>query len=117
MKDAKRALLESSRDAVCAYGDMAHNLGSVRGLMGRPSKGRACKHLKHIGAALLLTPTPEPFSDAIGLALIGVGTIAERMNPLTLAGLSEEGGEILREVFKFGEECRNLSSDRQLGWG
>ncbi len=117
MEDAKRALLESSRDAACAYEDMAHNLRSVRGLMGRPGKERVCKHLKHVGAALLLTPTPEPFSDAIGLALIGVGTIAEKMKPLTLAGLSEEGGEILREVFQFSGECRTLSSDRQLGWG
>lgn len=108
MKDAKRALLESSRDAACAYADLERNLGSLKGLVGRPGKGRACKNLKHIGAVLLLAPSPEPVTDMIGLALIGAGALAERANPLTLTELSEEGGGILKGILNFSNECRTL---------
>jgi len=67
--------------------------------LGKPEQRRSYKHLKSIGTALVLTPSPEPLSDIIGLALIGVAEGAERRKPpLTVSEIGEEGRSILKGI-------------------
>lgn len=99
MRSATRSLVESATDAGSAAADIELGLRSLRALVGEPGKRRSLGNLKKVGCALLLTPTPEPFSDIAGLALIGIGALAERwFCPMTVSEMSREAGFIFRSI-------------------
>jgi len=99
MRRASQAVIESCYESLQACSDLICSLRSVQGLMGKPGQRRSYKHLKSMGTAMILAPTPEPFTDLIGLALISVGAAAEkRKTPLTISEMSEEGRSILKGI-------------------
>jgi len=99
MRSSTRNLVESAADAGSAAADIELGLRSLRALVGEPGKRRSLGSLKKVGCALLLTPTPEPFSDLAGLALIGIGALAERwLCPMTVSEMSQEAGFIFRSI-------------------
>lgn len=100
LKQASRAIASSCQDSIVAYGELMHNLKSVHGLMGKPGrKSGSYNHLKSIGTAMILAPSPEPFTDLIGLALIGFAKGAEKHKPpLTLCEIGEESHSILKGI-------------------
>ncbi|MCQ8892967.1 MAG: hypothetical protein NQU41_06255 [Candidatus Methanosuratincola sp.] len=101
MRSATRILSESAADAGAAVGEVAFGLRSLRALVGEPGKRRSLGNLKKVGTALLLTPTPEPFSDIAGLALIGIGALAERWGcPMTVSEMSKEAGAVFRSILQ-----------------
>jgi len=105
MKKSAATLHESCRDSASAYAQVASNMKSVRNLVGKQGTSRNYAGLKSFGTALILAPSPEPFTDVIGLALIGIGTAAERRKPpLTITEMCEES----RTIF------RGLNSSRHL---
>lgn len=105
MKKATATLHQSRQESVKAYTEVVSSVKSVQSLVGKQGQSRSYAGLKTIGTALILAPSPEPFTDAIGLALIGIGTAAERRKPpLTIVEMCEESRTILR----------GLSSSRHL---
>lgn len=99
MRSATKILAESAADAGAAVGEVELGLRSLRALVGQPGKRRSLGNLKKVGTALLLTPTPEPFSDVAGLALIGIGALAERwFCPMTVSEMSREAGLVFRSL-------------------
>ncbi|MBM5805780.1 MAG: hypothetical protein FJZ49_06960 [Candidatus Verstraetearchaeota archaeon] len=99
MRKATQVVMESCGESLQACEDLASSLRSVRGLLGRHEQRRSYKHLKSIGTALVLTPTPEPLSDIVGLALIGIAAGAEqRKPPLTVCEMGEESRSILKGI-------------------
>jgi hypothetical protein len=105
MKKATATLHESCRDSANAYSEVASSVKNMRSLVGKQGQRRSYAGLKSFGTALILAPSPEPFSDVVGLALIGIGTAAERRKPpLTILEMCEES----RTIF------RGLSSSRYL---
>lgn len=108
MKKATTALKESCNESLHAYNELSSSLKSIKPLVGKPGPRRSYANLKRIGTTLLLIPSPEPFTDVLGLALIGAGVAAERRPPpLTIAELCEES----RSVFK------GLNSSKSFGHG
>jgi len=102
------ALKESCIESLHAYNQLASSLKSVKPMVGKPGQMRSHANLKRIGTTLLLIPSPEPFSDVLGLALIGAGVASERRPPpLTIAELCEES----KSVFK------GLNSSKAFGHG
>lgn len=105
MKKATATLHQSCRESTDAYAQVASSVKNVRSLVGKNGQRRSYAGLRSIGTALILAPTPDPFTDVVGLALIGIGTAAERRKPpLTILEMCEES----RTVF------RGLSSSRHL---
>jgi hypothetical protein len=105
MKKATATLHESRQESAKAYSEVASSVKTVQSLVGKQSQRRSYAGLKTIGTALILAPTPDPITDAIGLALIGIGTAAERRKPpLTIMEMCEES----RTIF------RGLNSSRHL---
>lgn len=101
MKKACEALAESCRDGLQAHSDLESNIRSLKTMVGKPGQRGADKGLKKIGVALLLAPTPEPFTDIVGLALIGIGVASERHKPpLTIFELGEEGHSLIKGIEK-----------------
>jgi hypothetical protein len=102
MKKACEALAASGKENLQAHADLESSLRSLKKIVGKPGqKAGGDRGLKKIGVALLLAPTPEPFSDMVGLALIGIGVASEHHNPpLTLCELGGEGRSILKELEK-----------------
>ena len=100
MKQASKAISSSFQDSISAYDEMIRNLRSVQGLMGKPGRKRGSyNHLKRIGTAIILAPSPEPFTDLVGLALIGIAKGAEKHRPpLTICEMGEEGRSILKGI-------------------
>jgi len=48
---------------------------------------------------MILTPTPEPFSDIIGISLLGIAKYLEwRSPPLTLSDIGEEFRTTLKNI-------------------
>ena len=105
MKKTTAILHESCCESTYAYGEVSSSIKNVRTLVGKQGQSRSYAGLKNIGTALILAPSPEPFTDVVGLALIGIGTAAERRKPpLTIMEMCEES----RTIFK------GLSSSSQL---
>ncbi|MDI9643883.1 MAG: hypothetical protein QFX35_01540 [Candidatus Verstraetearchaeota archaeon] len=101
MREANRLLADCARDASCSVSDLARELNSIRTIIGEPSRKQSKGGLKRLGTALLLTPSPEPFSDLLGLALIGAGALADRVgHPLTISELSTEAGPLFRSILR-----------------
>ncbi|MEN3035410.1 MAG: hypothetical protein ABC537_03810 [Candidatus Methanosuratincola sp.] len=101
MRSATRILSESAADSGTAVGEAALGLRSLRDLVGEPGKRRSLGNLKKVGTALLLTPTPEPFSGIAGLALVGIGALAERWGcPMTVSEMSREAGAVFRSILQ-----------------
>ncbi|MDH7556143.1 MAG: hypothetical protein ACQXXL_07155 [Candidatus Methanosuratincola sp.] len=99
MRSATRILADSAADAGSAASEVELGLRSLRALVGEPGKRRSLGNIKKVGTALLLTPTPELFSDIAGLALIGIGALAERWCcPMTVSEMSREAGVIFRSL-------------------
>ncbi len=99
MRSAAKILVESAADAGATVCEVELGLRSLRALVGEPGKRRSLGNLKKVGTALLLTPTPEPFSDIAGLALIGIGALAERwLCPMTVSEMSREAGLVFRSL-------------------
>ena len=99
MKKACEALRASCTESLQAHDDLSASLNSVKKLVGKPTQGSSSKGLKRIGVALLLAPSPEPFTDIVGIALIGVGAAAERHKPpLTISELCIEGSSIVKGI-------------------
>jgi hypothetical protein len=97
MKKTAATLHESCRDSTTAYAQVALSVKNVSNLVGKQGQHRNYAGLKSFGTALMLAPSPEPFSDVIGLALIGIGTAAERRKPpLTITEMCEESRTMLR---------------------
>ena len=97
MKKTAATLHDSCRDSATAYAQVALSVKSVRNLVGKQGQRKNYAGLKSFGTALILAPSPEPFTDVIGLALIGIGTAAERRKPpLTITEMCEESRTILR---------------------
>jgi hypothetical protein len=97
MKGTAATLHESCRDSTTAYAQVASSVKSIRSLVGKQGTSRNYAGLKKFGTALVLAPSPEPFTDVIGLALIGIGTAAERRKPpLTIMEMCEESRMIFR---------------------
>jgi len=108
MKKATMALKECCNESLHAYNELSSSLKSVKPMVGKPGQRKSYANLKHIGTTLLLIPSPEPFTDVLGLALIGAGVAKERYPPpLTIAELCEES----RSVFK------GLNSSKSFGRG
>ena len=109
MKRAIQAVKESWGDrheTLQACGGLSSSLRSIRPLVGKPNQRGNSAGLKTIGTTLLLIPSPEPFTDVLGLALIGAGVAAERRPPpLTISELCEES----RSIFT------GLGSSKPLG--
>jgi len=103
MKKTAATLQESCRDSTMAYSQVATNLKNVRSLIGKHGKRRDYAGLKTFGTALILAPSPEPFTDVVGLALFGIGTAAERRKPpLTILEMCEESRTIFRGLNSSG---------------
>lgn len=99
MKKADQALVESCEDGSRAYTDINCSLRSLKSLVGNSGQGRRHKNLKRLGAAIILAPSPEPFTDIIGLALIGAGELGEHHKPpLTITEVGEETGNIFKDL-------------------
>jgi len=96
---AIKILRGSCTDSLRAQTELSTSLKSVRSLIGKPTMKSSDRGLKKIGTALIMVPTPEPFSDIAGLALIGIGMAAERHKPpLTMTELCVEGSSILKGI-------------------
>jgi len=100
MRRASQVITNSCQDSISACDELIRNLRSIRSLMGKPGRNsRSHNHLKSIGTAIILAPSPEPFTDLIGLALIGLAKGAEKHKPpLTICEMGEEGRSILRGI-------------------
>ncbi|MEM4234843.1 MAG: hypothetical protein QXU75_06820 [Candidatus Methanomethylicaceae archaeon] len=97
MRQATRALVGSCEEVLSAYCELQRTLKSLKSLAGKPGQRRSYKRLKEIGMTMLLTPTPEPFSDIIGISVLGIAKYLEwRSPPLTLSDVGEE----IRTTFK-----------------
>jgi len=108
MKKAIQAMKESCHESFQACDGLSSSLNSIKPLVGKPNRKSNSAGLKTIGTTLLLIPSPEPFTDVLGLALIGAGVAAERRQPpLTITELCEES----RSIFK------GLNSSKPLGRG
>ncbi len=106
MKDACRALVDSCKDSAKAYEELDTGLRSLKGIVGSSGQRRSYKNLKRLGVAIILAPSPEPFTDLVGLALIGAGEAGERFrSPLTLSDMPEES----YSLFKSLEHARPFS--------
>jgi hypothetical protein len=105
MKRATATLHESCIDSANAYSEVTSSIKNVRSLVGKHGQRRSYAGFRTFGTALILAPTPDPITDVVGLALIGIGTAAERRKPpLTILEMCEES----RTIF------RGLSSSRHL---
>jgi len=99
MKDACRALIDSCKDSSKAYEELDTSLRSLRGVVGSSSQRRSYKNLKRLGVAIMLAPSPEPFTDLVGLALIGASEVGERVRPpLTLSDMPEESYSLFKSL-------------------
>jgi len=111
MKDACRALVASCKDGAKAYEELDTGLRSLKGVVGSSGQRRSYKNLKRLGVAMLLAPSPEPFTDLVGLALIGAGEVGDRIrSPLTLSDMLEES----YSLFKSLEHARPFSGKRSI---
>lgn len=99
MRQATRALMGTCEETLTACREFQTTLKSLKSLAGKPGQRRSYRRLKEIGTALLLTPTPEPFSDIIGLSLLGIAKYLEwHSPPLTLSDLGEELRTVLKNL-------------------
>jgi hypothetical protein len=99
MKETNQVLLDSYKDGVHAQKEIDCSLRSLKGLVGKTGQRRSFKNLKRLGTAIILAPSPEPFTDLIGLALIGAGEVGDRLKPpLTISEMSEEGASIFKDL-------------------
>ncbi len=100
MKKANQALVESCEDGSNALNGINYSIRSLKGLVGRAGQRGQNRNLKRLGTAIILAPSPEPFTDIIGLALIGAGEIGEhRKPPLTITEVGEETCTIFKDLF------------------
>lgn len=101
MRKVDRLLAESATDASWATRDLDIEIRELRAFVGEARSRRGTGGLKRLGTALLLAPTPEPFTDILGLTLIGAGALADRMgHPLTISEISAEAGSLLRSILR-----------------
>lgn len=99
MREATRLLVASYEELISGYEDTIKNLKSLRSLAGKPSQRRSYNRLKELGITLILTPTPEPLSDVIGISILGIAKFLEtHSSPLTLCDLAEESRTIFRNL-------------------
>ncbi|MGQ9758960.1 MAG: hypothetical protein ACUVQ5_00075 [Candidatus Methanomethylicaceae archaeon] len=99
MKQATRIMVDSCKDMIIGYGETVKIFKSLRSLAGKPGQRRSYKRLKELGMTLIFTPTPEPFSNILGLSIIGVAKYLEWCSlPLTICDLTEEGRKIFENL-------------------
>ncbi|MGC8936671.1 MAG: hypothetical protein ACP5KV_04825 [Candidatus Methanomethylicaceae archaeon] len=99
MRQATSCLVGSCKDVISAYSELQENLKGLKRLVGKPGQRRSYERLKEIGLALILTPTPEPFSDVIGASILAFAKYLERRSPpLTLSDLRDELQKTLRNL-------------------
>lgn len=99
MRSSTKMFVDSLIEAGNAASCLSLELRSLRALVGKPGQRRSLGGLKKVGTALLLTPTPEPFTDIAGLALIGIGALADRLGPpMTISEMSEEARSLFSSL-------------------
>ncbi|GEM_PF-743517 len=99
MRAACKALVDSCNDGARAYDEFEAGLRSLKGIVGSSSQRRSCRNLKRLGVAIMLAPSPEPFTDLVGLAMIGAGEVEELLSPpLTLSDMPEAVNSIFESL-------------------
>ncbi len=68
VRQSTRALVGSYEETFSMLYELQTTLKSLKSLSGKPGQRRSYKRLKEIGMTMILTPTPEPFSDIIGIS-------------------------------------------------
>ncbi len=99
MDNATHALIGSCMCTLSAYCELKKTFKNLQSLAGKPGQRRSYKRLKEIGLTLILTPTPEPFSDLLGLSILGAAKYLEwHSPPLTLSDIAEESRTIFKNM-------------------
>jgi len=92
-------LVGTCEETLSALCQLQTTLKGLKSLSGKPGQRRSYKRLKEIGMTMILTPTPEPFSNIIGISLLGIAKYLEwRSPPLTLSDIGEEFRTTLKNI-------------------